>query len=199
MLWAHFLPRTEWVSWLAWPEIVEGLMHLKLQDATLRRRVVLRLREMIRWETVSRAQGQVLGQNALEEVLIWCDSVNPRRTESSLDPRVGKAMDFLTTHSSAPFSEIDLTRAAGLSASRLRNLFKAETGSSPRRFQELQRLRKARDLLSQSRHTIAQIAIELGFNNPFYFTLRFKKETGENPRAYRLRTTGTEPRHRGSR
>ena len=82
-----------------------------------------------------------------------------------------------------------MARAAGLSASRLRRLFREETGSSLRHFQELQRLRKARDLLSQSRHTIAQIALELGFNNPFYFTLRFKKETGENPRAYRQRTT----------
>jgi AraC-like DNA-binding protein len=43
-------------------------------------------------------------------------------------------------------------------------------------------------LLTLSRQTIAEIADELGFANPFYFTLRFKKQTGQSPRAFRLRT-----------
>jgi YesN/AraC family two-component response regulator len=27
----------------------------------------------------------------------------------------------------------------------------------------------------------------VGFSNPFYFSLRFKKQTGENPRGFRRR------------
>jgi AraC-like DNA-binding protein len=49
-------------------------------------------------------------------------------------------------------------------------------------------LRRAGELLALSRQTIAEIADEVGFANPFYFTLRFKKHTGESPRAFRLRT-----------
>jgi AraC family transcriptional regulator of arabinose operon len=143
---------------------------------------------MIRLNAGSQSRGQVFGLNALEEVLLWCDAVNPRQASSQLDPRVRQAMDFLGAHATEPFSEERLAQAAGLSPSRLRHLFRAQTGSSPRRFQEEQRLRRARDLLALSRQTIGEIALELGFANPFYFTLRFKKQTGESPRAFRRRT-----------
>ena len=112
---------------------------------------------------------------------------NLHQTVTHLDPRVRKAMDFLGQHAAEPFSEERLARAAGLSPSRLRHLFRAQVGDSPRHFQEDLRLRRARDLLAMSRQTIGEIARELGFENPFYFTLRFKKQTGESPRAFRQR------------
>ena len=189
VVWAHFLPRADWIPWLAWPELADGFMRLNLQETTFRQRIVARLREMVPAHASSRAHGTLLALNALEEVLLRCDSINPRRAETPLDPRVAKAMDFLTTRVSEPFSEERVARAAGLSSSRLRHLFREQIGDSPRHFQEQQRLRKARDLLSLSRQTIGEIALELGFANPFYFTLRFKKHMGENPRAYRQRTT----------
>jgi YesN/AraC family two-component response regulator len=37
---------------------------------------------------------------------------------------------------------------------------------------------------------VGEIAEALGFSNPFYFTLRFKKHTGESPREFRQRTLG---------
>jgi AraC family transcriptional regulator of arabinose operon len=189
LLWAHFLPRSDWLPWLNWPEIAPGLMILNLQEPALRRRVVFRLKDMIRLNSSSQSRGQILGLNALEEVLLWCDSINPRQSSSQLDPRVAKAMDFLTTRLSEPFSEERMARAAGLSPSRLRHLFREQAGDSPRRFQERQRLRRAGDLLAMSRQTIGEIAQDLGFANPFYFTLRFKKHAGESPSAFRRRTT----------
>ena len=189
LLWTHFLARSDWLPWLNWPEIAPGLMILNPQEPALRRRIILRLRDMIRLNFSSQSRGQILGLNALEEVLLWCDSINPRQSSSQLDPRVAKAMDFLTTHLSEPFSEERLARAAGLSSSRLRHLFRKQAGDSPRHFQEQQRLRRAKDLLAMSRQTISEIALELGFANPFYFTLRFKKHAGVSPRAFRQRTT----------
>ena len=99
-------------------------------------------------------------------------------------------MEFINAHLAEPFSGDSLARAAGLSASHLRHLFHARTGDSPRNFQEQQRLRRARDLLVMSRLTVSEISQELGFENPFYFTLRFKKHTGENPTAFRKRMLG---------
>jgi AraC family transcriptional regulator of arabinose operon len=129
--------------------------------------------------------------NALEEVLLWCDSINPRQIASYVDPRVRKSIDFLATHLAEPFSEERLALAAGLSPSRLRHLFHAQTGESPRRFLEEQRLRRAKELLALSRQRISEIALELGFASPFYFSLRFKKSTGESPRAFRERAVRT--------
>jgi len=186
---AHFLPKPEWLPWLNWPEKSLGLMMLNLPEPTLRRRVILRLGDMVRVAAGSQARSQALGLNALEEVLLWCDSVNPRQTAAQLDPRIRKAMDFLCEHVVEPFSEDRLAQAVGLSPSRLRHLFRLEADNSPRHFLEEQRLRRARDLLALSRQTIGEIALELGFVSPFYFTLRFKKQTGESPRAFRQRVT----------
>ncbi len=119
--------------------------------------------------------------------MLWCDAVNPARGVPQIDPRVRKAMDFLGEHAAEPFSEEQLARVAALSPSRLRHLFRTQAGESPRNYQEAQRMRRARELLALSGQTIGEIATELGFENPFYFTLRFKKETGESPRAFRQR------------
>jgi AraC family transcriptional regulator of arabinose operon len=187
---AHFLPRPEWQPWLNWPEKSPGLMTLTFRDPVLYRRVVGRFRDMIRLIRGSRHRRVVFGLNALEEIFLWCDSINPRQAASQPDPRISKALDFLTAHAAEPFSEERLAQATALSPSRLRHLFRLETGQSPRDFQEQQRLLRARDLLAMSRQTISEISSELGFSNPFYFTLRFKKQMGESPRAFRQRITG---------
>ena len=184
---AHFLPRPEWLPWLSWPEKAPGFMVLSLQESALRRHVIRRLGDMIRLNNGSLPRHLLFAQNALEEALLWCDSVNPAQPSPPVDPRVRKAVDFLSAHVADPFSEFDLARAAGLSPSRLRHLFRTQIGDSPRHFQEQLRIRRARDLLAMSRQTIGEIAHELGFENPFYFTLRFKKHNGESPRAYRQR------------
>lgn len=186
---AHFLPRPDWLPWLDWPEKSPGLMMLTFKEPSLRRRIVLRWRDMLRLNEGAQTRGQLFGLNALEEILLWCDSINPRHASSQIDPRIRKAVDFLSAHAAEPFSEERLAQAAALSPSRLRHLFRLQTGNSPRHFQEEQRLRRAMDLLAMSRQTISEIARELGFENPFYFTLRFKKHTGESPRAFRQRTT----------
>jgi AraC family transcriptional regulator of arabinose operon len=146
---------------------------------------------MVRLNAGSRIRHLDFANNALEETLLWLDSVNPRLASSQTDPRVRQAMDCLSTHLAEPFSEARISRAAGLSASRLRHLFLRETGLSPRRFLEIQRLRRAEELLVFTRQTITEIAHELGFENPFYFTLRFKKYRGESPRSFRQRSLGS--------
>lgn len=191
LLWAHFQPRSEWLNWLEWPEIAPGLMRLRLSEPDVRQRVILRLKAMIRFHLQSHARKEIFGLNALEEVLLWCDFVNPRQASSAIDPRIRKGMDYLSTHLSEPFSEERLALATGLSPSRLRHLFHSQAGDSPRRFLEEQRLLRAKDLLALSRQTISEIATELGFASPFYFSLRFKKYTGESPRAFRVRTVGS--------
>jgi AraC family transcriptional regulator of arabinose operon len=190
LLWAHFLAPTDWLPWLNWPEIALGMMTHNLQEPALRRRIVRRLKDVNRLHASSRPRGQALALNALEEVLLWCDSINPRRSSRQPEPRITKAMDLLAGRTGEPFSEEQAASAAGLSASRFRHVFRQQVGDSARNFHERQRLGRARDLLALSRRTISEIAEEVGFSNPFYFTLRFKKFTGESPRRFRQRMTG---------
>ena len=80
-----------------------------------------------------------------------------------------------------------LARACGLSRSRLAELFREQTGASPLAFLELQRLRRARELLEHTALGLAEIAEAVGFSSPFYLSLRFKKQYGVSPRGYRQR------------
>lgn len=189
ILYAHFLPREEWLPWLNWPERGEGLMLLHLDDSGLRRQVVRSLREMVRHSQGPQRRRYIFSLHALEEALLWCDTANPQQETPRIDPRVGKVMDFLCQHLAVPYSEANLAQVAGLSASRLRHLFRLQTGQSIRDFQERQRMERGRQLLALSTQTIGEIASQVGFTNPFYFTLRFKKYSGESPRAFRQRIT----------
>ena len=190
VIYAHFLPRDEWMAWLHWPEFFPGFMKLSITDPSLRGQVERCLHEMLLLASGTLARRLALGQNCLEKALLWCDTINPHLRDVPVDPRVRRAIEHLSAHLREPFSEERLARVAGLSPSRLRHLFRAQVGDSPRHFLESQRLRRAGELLALSRQSITEIAEELGFASPFYFTLRFKKQSGESPRAFRLRTLG---------
>jgi AraC family transcriptional regulator of arabinose operon len=187
LLYAHFTPRDDWLPWLNWPQQGEGLMLLHLQEPVVRRRVLDQLRHAVRACQGSQPRRQMFGLNALETALLWCDTLNSGHADSEIDARVRKVMESICQDAASPFSEEKLARVAGLSRSRLRHLFADQVGKSMRDFQEEQRLEKAQQLLTHSSLRIAEISDHLGFSNPFYFSLRFKKQLGENPRAFRRR------------
>jgi AraC family transcriptional regulator of arabinose operon len=78
-----------------------------------------------------------------------------------------------------------LAEVVGLSSSRLSYLFKRQNGITPQQYFEQQRLERARQLLELTDLPVKAIAADVGFDNPFYFTLRFKRHLGESPREYR--------------
>lgn len=60
------------------------------------------------------------------------------------------------------------------------------TGKSPVEYIRFYRLKKSTQLLEKSQLTISEIAYEVGFNNPKYFTKYFKQEFNMLPSAYAL-------------
>lgn len=83
------------------------------------------------------------------------------------------------------------SRRAGMSISRLRELFKKSTGLSPKRFLMRARLLKAGRLLRESELSIAEIAEATGFESIYSFSHAFAKAIGCPPSSYRNRTTGS--------
>ena len=187
LLWAHFHPEPAWQPWLAWPEAAPGLMTLPLPEPVIREKISARFLDVHRLATGPLRHRDTFAMNALEEVLLWCDTQNPRSEQARLDPRVLAAMDFLCRHLDAPVTLDDLAAACGLSASRLSHLFRRQAGLTPLQFLERQRLDRACRLLDFTARPVAVIAAEVGFENPFYFTLRFHCHTGFSPRDYRKR------------
>ncbi len=75
----------------------------------------------------------------------------------------------------------DLCRKAGLSRSQLFRKLKALTGKSTTHFIRSLRLTKGKELLETTDLTVSEIAFEVGFGRPDYFTKTFREEFGISP------------------
>lgn len=185
LIWAHFTPRPEWMDWLAWPEEGPGVSRLSLYDPTLARLIIARFTDAHRLATGPLRRRDELAMNALEELLLWCDVINPKTDGAVLDDRIRAATDWLCRNLEKHITLDILADAVGMSVSRLAHLFRDQMGMPPLQYLELQRMRRARQLLEVSSLSVKQVASEVGFDNPFYFTLRFKKSTSVSPTEYR--------------
>lgn len=187
LFWAHFIPRPAWLELLEWPEAAPGLMHLTLAGDEARYRIVRRFRELVRLNTGPGRLRQPLAMNALEEILLRCEQANPRGAAAGTDSRISRALAFICEHFPAPLTVDKIAGHCGLSPSRFAHLFRTQTGQTPQRYLELQRLNRARQLLEFTQEPVAAIARAVGFDNPFYFTLRFRRHCGTSPRDWRRR------------
>jgi AraC family transcriptional regulator len=79
----------------------------------------------------------------------------------------------------------DLAARAALSPYYFARAFKTSAGMTPRAFVEQRRVERAKQLLAQSRHPIASVAVDTGFGTQSRLTTVFKRHTGFTPAAYR--------------
>jgi AraC family transcriptional regulator of arabinose operon len=77
---------------------------------------------------------------------------------------------------------------AGLSVSHFSYLFKQQTGYSPTDYFIHLKIQRACTMLSLSPKNIHEIAYEIGYSDPYYFSRIFKKIMGISPRQYRETT-----------
>ena len=79
----------------------------------------------------------------------------------------------------------DMAEAVGMGRTVFYNKIRQLVGVSPSDFLKQVRMQRARQLISKSRMTFAEIAYSVGFTDPKYFTKCFKKQTGMTPSEYR--------------
>ncbi len=182
-LWVHFQPRMHWLSYLKLPELAPGLLHLSVNPAE-QKRLAKRFADVHLLASSGLERREDFAMNALEEVLLWLDSLTTP-AKRQLDPRILKTQIYMRENLSQRISLEDLAEVAQLSSSRLSHLFKEELSMSPMEFLDKERLERASRLLELSAMKIQDIANEVGFDNPFYFSRRFKTYKGKSPRAFR--------------
>jgi signal transduction histidine kinase/DNA-binding response OmpR family regulator len=86
------------------------------------------------------------------------------------------------------FSIEGMAKALFMSRMQLHRKLKAMTGRSASNYVRVYKLYKARPLLPDTSRTIADIAYDVGFEDPGYFTKAYQNEFGETPSKFRQAT-----------
>lgn len=185
---AHFAARSDWQSLLEWPELAPGLHQLSL-EGDIRQQVETDLADAVGWsQSVLRHSG-LLGLNRLEAALLWCDQANP--LTHPVDDRVRRVIEAVEQDVRRPWSLQQLADVAGLSTSRICHLFGDHIGLGPMAFVEQRRMQLAAQLLDLTGRSISEVAAAVGYDDPLYFSVRFRRRYRMNPSSFRQRHTGS--------
>lgn len=107
---------------------------------------------------------------------------------TSMDEKfLRKAVDYVNAHiGDFDFSLTEFTEAMNMSRSTMAEKMKSLTGMTPSSFVNDIRLRTAAALIgkSQGKIRVSDLAYEVGFNDPKYFSTLFKKKFGVSPGEY---------------
>ena len=88
-------------------------------------------------------------------------------------------------HFAEPISMAEMARKAGLSATHFNRRFRQLLRMSPTAYLRTVRVQAARQRLTTSSRSLAEIAAETGFTDQSHFTKRFREVTGITPGEYR--------------
>jgi len=121
----------------------------------------------------------------LEAFLLRVASAAGAGGTRTMDPRIERVLEHFHCDLATAVNVDQLAALAGLSRSQFCLLFRRGTGRSPQAYMEDRRLEMAAHYLRATGQPVAEVAEMVGFANPFYFTLRFKRRHGLNPSAYR--------------
>ena len=120
-----------------------------------------------------------------EAALRLCEMVRETKRQDTGNVHVEKAKHYLTDHLTQEIRTEDIAEAVGISPYHLSRLFKTHTGLTLREYLARERIEAAKQLLATTDRTIPQIASLLRFCDQSYFTMVFRRQTGQTPGEYR--------------
>lgn len=138
--------------------------------------LILRMRKLI----------DLSGKNRLRT------KIDPEPSEiaiTSLDEKlVENAIKYVEANiARSDLSVEELSHELGMSRVHLYKKLLQITGKTPIEFIRVIRLKRAAQMLRESQQNVSEIAYQLGFNNPKYFSKYFKDEFGVLPSVYQER------------
>lgn len=101
------------------------------------------------------------------------------------DPVVGRALQAMHAKPMEDWTVESLALSVGASRSVLAERFKTILGQPPMQYLGVWRLQLATDMLREKRHSIAEIAVEVGYESEAAFNRAFKRHLGLPPGAWR--------------
>ena len=93
--------------------------------------------------------------------------------------------EWIAEHAAEDFSLERLATQAGLSKFHFQRLFKSALDVSPSRYHINLRMNLARQLLRETKKSVVDVALEVGYADPSHFAKLFRREIGLSPSDYR--------------
>jgi len=116
------------------------------------------------------------------------DGARPQRPgilPSARDPRLAAALRQMSMHLEEVLPLDAIARAQGLSLRRLEQLFRAGMGQGPGAAYLELRLQAAQRMVTDTRHSLQEVALRCGFVDPTSFSRAFRRRFGAPPGAVR--------------
>ena len=110
-----------------------------------------------------------------------------RGERASVDHRIQQLETLIRASISRRFSLADMALALAMSPRNLSRLCRIETGMTAQGYVEAHKMREACRLLVYTRMSAQQIAYDLGYDDPSYFSRVFQRNLRTSPGAYRSR------------
>lgn len=181
--WVHFRGRAAY----PFAQLADGQYVIPL-DETTRQPIVETFHEC--YGALSRnfgMQQMLFCALTIQRVLAWVFFANPafQPAETTLPPAVDAALSFMSDNLHQRPQLNDIAAAVGLSASHFSYVFRQHMGVPPIDYFLTLKVQYACHLLDTTDMTVKQIALTLGYEDPYYFSRLFRKIMGKAPASYR--------------
>ena len=111
---------------------------------------------------------------------------SPDGSEAVYPDTVRVGLTYIRENYQDPFSAKKLATICGVTAPHLRTLFQKWVGGTPHQYHTRQRIEMAERLLISQDLAVREVATQVGYADPYYFSRVFKKLTGMQPSRYRM-------------
>lgn len=102
-----------------------------------------------------------------------------------LDNCAAPSIRYLSEHYDLPITVNQLAEMENYNVTYYNDWFKQQTGCSPSLYLRKMRIERAKELLLESRYTMMEIAVMVGYSSNSTFTRAFHSITGKTPKAFR--------------
>ena len=146
-----------------------------------------RLREELVREDASQLFVSAIAQAIAIHLARNYAEIQESRTPSPSLPgyKLKQVTDWIAEHLTEDLNLDQLSAQVGLSKFHFHRLFKRAVGVSPSRYHIDLRMNEARRLLRETKNSVVDVALDVGYTNPSHFAKLFRRETGLTPSDYR--------------
>jgi AraC family transcriptional regulator of arabinose operon len=131
-------------------------------------------------------------RNILAMALFSTNAGQMKATRATTHHALEKCFQILLENTRRSLTLRELAAQAGLSPSRLANMFKSQTGTSPIAHHMHLRMQEAAGLLASTDLNIKEVAARMGFQDPYHFSRAFKSHLHTSPMGYRRQLAKTQ-------